>query len=288
MNHLGPWWPVWTCEGLDETTIVTVAVYHGAMRPSLAFVSALATLACKPPPEAPEDLDELCGYLYSHHADEDTAAMEAGLSNLLAWLDLHWEEASEGYVVTELTQATVDNLDGTGRSVEGILGLAMAHRSSHGVYDSAYAIAGTDQDVVFPALYDSYEREYLGDDQCFLDQECPRLEALEEMVTSYALGVTSTSSAHSQYLWAELEDGDAMVMRNWFVSPPEVNFDWISIQEQYYLNLFLPRGNSSYRLQAMWLVFEQDNVPEDLALSMATSDMADNFEQLDAYLEGAR
>jgi len=258
------------------------------MRRTLPIVLALSCFACKPPPDAPEDLDDLCGYLYSHHDDEDLDAMEAGLSNLAAWLDLHWEEASEGYVVTELTQETVDSLDGTQRSVQGILGLAMAHRSSHDVLASATAIAGTAQDVVFPELYDSYEREYIGDPECFLDQDCPRLEALEEMVTSYALGVTSTSNAHSQYLWGEPDPGSAMVMRNWFVAPPEVNFDWISIQEQYYLNLFLPRDNGSYRLQAMWLVFEQDNVPEDMALSMATSDMTDNFEQFDAYLDGGR
>ena len=258
------------------------------MRRSLIPVLCLAAIACKPPPDAPKDLDELCGYLYSHHDDEDLDAMEAGLANLLAWLDVNWEEATEGYVVTELTQATVNDLDGQERSVEGILGLAMAHRSSHPVYESAYAFAGTDQDVVFPELYDEYDREYLSDADCFLDQECERLEALEEMVTSYIGGITSTSNAHSQYLWAELDEGDAMVMRNWFVAPPEVNFDWITIEEQYYLNLFLPRGNGSYRLQAMWLVFEQDNVPEDMALSMATSDMTDNFEQLDAYLDGAR
>ncbi len=257
------------------------------MRPLLPLF-ALAALACKPPPDAPEDLDELCGYLYSHHADEDTAAMEAGMANLLAWLDVHWEEATEGYVVTDLTQETVDSLDGSSRSVEGILGLAMAHRSEHPVNESAYAVAGVDQDEVFPELYEEYSREYLSDEQCFLDQECERLEALEEMVTGYALGITSTSNAHSQYLWVDLDEGSSMVMRNWFVAPPEVNFDWITIQEQYYLNLFLPRGEASYRLQAMWLVFEQDNVPEDVALNMAVSDMTDNFEQFDLYLDGAR
>ncbi len=243
-------------------------------------------LGCKPPPDAPDDLDQLCEYLYSHHADEDLETMEVGLDNLIAWLDLHWEEASEGYVVTELSQQTANSLDGNEHSVQGILGLAMAYRSDHGVVDSGLAFAGEDQSVVFPELYDEYEREYLSDEGCFLNQSCERLEALEWMTTSYALGVTSTSNAHTQYLWVETSTGTAMVMRNWFVAPPEVNFDWITIREQYYLNLFVPHNQGSYRLQAMWLVFDQDNVPEDLALSMATSDMTENCEQFDAYLDG--
>ncbi len=258
------------------------------MRSSSLLLPLVMALGCKPPPDAPSDLDQLCEYLYSHHADEDLETMEVGLDNLLAWLDSHWEEASEGYVVTELSQETANSLDENEHSVEGILGLSMAHRSDHGVYDSAYAVAIEEQDTVFPDLYDEYEREYSSDEGCFQDQSCERLEALEWMTTGYALGITSTSNAHVQYVWVETEAGTAMVMRNWFVEPPEVNFDWISIQEQYYLNLFLPRNNGSYRLQAMWLVFEQDNVPEDLALSMATSDMTENVEQFDAYLDGAR
>ena len=109
------------------------------------------------------------------------------------------------------------------------------------------------------------------------------------MESHFALGVVSISEAYNQYLWVDLADGPAMLQRNWLVEPPDVSgplSDYIEVDEQFYLNLFLPRSGGFWRLQATWMIFSQDGVPEDAALTLAVNNMTDNSDTLDTYLEG--
>jgi hypothetical protein len=42
----------------------------------------LLSLGCRKVPPAPEELDELCGYLFAHFDEEHPDALEQGLLNL--------------------------------------------------------------------------------------------------------------------------------------------------------------------------------------------------------------
>lgn len=244
----------------------------------------LLLAACKPPPDAPDALDDLCGWLFAHHADEDPEAMQVGLGSLSTWLTDNWEAAAEGVVVTGLEDPVVDALDGQDRSVEAILGVALPTRSTWAAEVAGAALASTGRDQLEPEGYSSYTRTFEGDLDCFLARECPRLEAREEMVVDFGLGIVSTSRAWNQYLWVQVDAGWAMVQRNWLMEPPDVNFDWLVVEEQYNLDLVQPDGDGSLRLQATWMVFQQDDVPEDAALNMAVDEMEDNAANLDAWL----
>ena len=61
-------------------------------------------LGCKRLPEAPETLEELTNYLFEHFDDEDTDSLEAGIINVEAWLDVHMEQANEGYKIEDLSE----------------------------------------------------------------------------------------------------------------------------------------------------------------------------------------
>jgi hypothetical protein len=257
------------------------------MRTALIALIALSALACKPPPEAPAELDELAGYIYGHHPDEDPAAMQAGLQSLTDWLDANWAEAEEGYVISALSEETVDAVDEVDRSSEEMIGLAVPTASVYSVDQAVYAMVGVMCDEVYPDMFWEYERDTFGDADCFLARECDRLEAREFMESHFPLDVVSIAQSYNQYLWVELEGGWAMVQRNWLEMPPEVSgplASYIEVDEQFYLNLFLPADEGFWRLQATWMIFSQDGVPEDAAMNLAVNNMVDNSETLDEYL----
>jgi MYXO-CTERM domain-containing protein len=257
--------------------------------PRLLVVAALLPAGCKAPPEAPEELDELAGYIFARHADEDPAAEQAGLTRLTEWLDLNWGEAEDGYEITGLDEATVDSLDEVDRATEGMLGLAVPTESVHTVDEAAYAMLAVSESEVYPDMFVEYEREVFGDLDCFLDHACDRVEARENMESHFPLDVVSISQAYNQYLWVDLGAGPAMVQRNWIEFPPEVTgplASYIEVDEQFYLNVFLPREEGFWRLQATWMIFSQDGVPEDVAMNLAVNNMVDNSAILDEYLAG--
>ncbi len=244
-------------------------------------------LGCKGPPEAPAELDELCGFIYSHHADDDLEPMQVALENLNTWLSDNWEEGSEDYEVSPLEESVADALDEEDRSVQGLVGLAVATSSIHTVDQATYAMVGVDEDVVYPDMFSDYSREFYGDPDCFLDHDCARLEASEHYISDFSFVVTDNQT-YNQYLWVETSGGWSMVHRNWLVEPPIVEGSmarYVEVDEQYYLNLFLARGAGFWRLQTTWMVFTNDFSSMDAALTIAANSMTGNSETLDEYLD---
>ncbi|MFH1469204.1 MAG: hypothetical protein ABIO70_32750 [Pseudomonadota bacterium] len=247
----------------------------------------LFAVACKPPPEAPSELDELAAYIYAHHADEDPAAEKDALEKLTAWLEQNWADAEEGYEIGALDEATMDSLDDVDRATEGMLGLAVPTASVHTVDEAAYAMLAVLESEVYPDMFVEYQREEIGDVDCFLAHDCERVEARENMKSDFVV-VESVSQAFNQYLWVDLDDGVAFVQRNWLEYPPDVTgtlASYVEVDEQGYLNLFMPRPEGFWRLQATWMIFSQDGVPEDAAMQMAISNMQNNSKTLDEYLD---
>ncbi len=242
----------------------------------------LLLLACSPPPEAPAAFDELVVWLYSQHADDE--AMVSGVTQLQTWLDEHGDTLDESYLVGTLTEATVDGLDGTDRTNEGMQAIALVTQSDHPVDDQAYAMIGADLMEVYPDMFVAYDRTWEGDPDCFLDHGCPRLEAQEDYESHFALGVEVFGSPYNQYLWTDTDAGPAMVQRNWMVEPPDVNVDFAQITEQMYLNAFLPRAGGAWRLQATWAIYATDSL-EDMVATLVTGSMEDNHEALETWLD---
>ncbi len=249
-------------------------------------IPMLLAAGCPRPPDAPTELDDLCSYLFVHHPDEDEAEMAAGLGNLVDWLDEHWEETADGFVVDGLDEATVDSLDGVDRSTEDILGVAVATRSEHGVDDAASALLEVDQKLVEPDWYETFDRTFLTDLDCFMARDCLRLETLERMEVNLAMGVKSTNEAYNQYVWVPVDDDWALVQRSWLVEPPEDNSPLLEVYEQYYLNAFVPRSGGHYRQQTTWLVNDQSILGEDGTLYMVALGMETHAENLEAWLDG--
>ncbi len=249
----------------------------------LLILGLVVAQACKPPPDAPTQLDDLCTYLFSHHSDEDSANMEAGVNNLITWLDKNLEMTLEGYSVSGLDSTTTGALDGQERSVLGIFGVAVGTESAFPLADAVYAMVAVDQEEIHGDYYSDYQRDYLSDPACFLAQSCPRLEATEEYEAHFTLGITSRNYTHNQYLWVDTYGGLAMAHRAWLVEPPEVDFYWLQVEQQYYLDVFVPAAGGHRRLQVTWMVNNQDAVPQDLVMNLVIDGMIDHSDNMEDW-----
>ena len=121
-------------------------------RPLLTSLSLTLAVGCKPPPQAPQELEELCAYLFHHMADEpdEDGAMlefEAGITNLDAWLNKgnNLENTLEGYQITALDSEAVDALGNqSARGVDELIGAAVAIDHPFGRKRMAFATVVAD------------------------------------------------------------------------------------------------------------------------------------------------
>ncbi len=255
--------------------------------PMLLSALLLPSLACAPPP-APKELDELCGYIFAHGSDENPRELQAGLANLDAWLLANLEETLEGYTVTNLSEATVAAIDDRNHNVDEMLGAAVG-TISEGYEPYAMAIAMTieDQTEVEPDSHVGYERTYLTDEQCFADLECEILETTNRLYDNYFMLGDVDSENYAAFRWVETEKGLAMVQISWLTRPSEVERESFELNDQYYLNIQLPKDGGTLALQSMWVDarLNDDSVSEELALSLVVSQLQKRYEYIEEFLD---
>lgn len=246
----------------------------------------LILVACKAPPEAPQDLHELAAYLYEHCWDDDPESLQVGLEQLTTWLDANPDVAFEGYAVAPLSEAAVDALDAKDRTTTDMVGLSLTRMSHHPIEDSAWALVSVDHAEIYPDAIEEFDREYLSGPECFVERSCDRMETIETLHNTFLLGLESWGTAHNQFVWADLEGGTAMVNRNWEIAPPETNSDLLNVDERAYLSVYVPGTTFTWRLQALWTVYSDDNdAPENLTSSLVLDFFADGHDDLETWLD---
>ncbi len=263
-----------------------------AMRAIALIPFALLAVGCRQVPPAPEELDELCGYLFAHYDDEHPDALEQGLYNLDTWLLNNLDETFEGYSVTNLSDTTVSALDDRDRNTDAMVGAAVGTESVYTPYALGVPQLVDDQEDLFPDAHEHYERTYLTDADCFEDMSCDFAEVQNYIEDDYPIIGEMIINNHGQYRWVETEKGTVWVQRTWLDVPIDIGVDWIEIHDQYYLNVLLPYGEGTLALQSMWVEAYWDGLPisENQAQLLLISQMQNVYAQLDEYVgtEGAR
>jgi len=63
--------------------------------------------------DAPEDFDSLTDYLFQNLETEDQKILEAGVDNIIDWLDGYGHELLEGYRIADLSLDAIHTADST-------------------------------------------------------------------------------------------------------------------------------------------------------------------------------
>ncbi|NOY28452.1 MAG: hypothetical protein GXP62_21555, partial [Oligoflexia bacterium] len=202
------------------------------MRAAILMIPLLPVLlvGCKRPPEAPAKLSDLCSYVFEHMADEDDAALAAGVESLAVWFQDHGlEEPEDGYELNNIDADAVYSLGDIDLSeisreefADSLAGAAVVNQHKHSLDDLAYAIVEADQMDVFPDDYDVFERTFLSDLGCFMDHTCDQTEALNYSEASYP-GISVKSENHAQWRWVDTDNRSALVHRAWLTGPADIS-----------------------------------------------------------------
>ncbi len=219
----------------------------------MRYLFLIPTLVACAPPEAPEDLQLLAAYIFTHADDEDDAELKAGLDNLHIWMGLdHEEDIEEGYQINLLGEEAVSDLEGTDFDLtEDLVGAAVAHESSHGVGGFAQVMIAEDWETVIVDQYEYYDKTYTEGEDCMVDRDCLVAKANSESEL-VQLGISIVSKNRIQYRWVETDEGWAFVHRSWLTEPPTVSSDLVDPQSQFFLSVVLPR-DPVVRVQATWI-----------------------------------
>ena len=269
---------------MAATTVSKTPILSTA--PLAAALLATVGVGCKAPPEAPDKLEELAVFLFQHADDDDPAALQAGVENLDLWLSKHVDEAREGYTVTRLSSDAIEGVGIDPTLSNGLVGAAVASTLPKGPRKVTRALVLADPTKVYPDTYETYERTWIDDPDCFVAQDCESAQMRAHTVSAYPMGLDVTSDFKAQYRWVETEQGMAMVQRTWLRKPAEVSQDWVAVPAQFFLSVNLPQGGRTLRLQTTWIAAELGDtpVPEATALNMVIDSMVSGDEELAEWI----
>lgn len=256
------------------------------MRPLLAIVAlSLSLTGCKRPPEAPQKLEDLCAFLFEHFDDEDPGELEQGVANLESWLGRHFEETLEGYEVESLAQSSVRSLSGPGVDLSDLIGVASAYDITHPFEDVVRILVKHNPATIYSS-YEAAERTYETGTACFLQENCDRLDYLQDAEAVYPLNLKADMTLGGQIRRVDLGDYRAMIQRTWF-ERAEFSLSWLNIEESYSLVVTLEDGENTRRLEAIWVItsFGEAPVPEALAMQLTLDTIQKSGGELQTYLD---
>ena len=246
----------------------------------------LLGLACKRPPDAPGELEELCEYLFLHMQDDETEELQAGLMNLEAWLDADLQSTSEGYTINKLSLEAIATTGKTSENTDNLVGAAVATESVYGMTRLAEALVTDDQAELWSDNYNVFDRTYDSDASCFPDRECESLTGATYGEATWAGLIDVVSQSSVEFRWVETESGWMMMQRSWLDKPAEVSWESVEVNGQYFLGILLPDGGETIRMQATWIDTDYGSLPvdEDFALNQVVKSMQDTSATLEDWI----
>lgn len=236
-------------------------------------VVLVSVMACAKPPEAPEDLDALTHYLIREWNNEDPAVMEAGVANLMAFLDgvdLDREVSVQdrAWEITSLAEEDVEDIDHPGRDPSITYGVGVAMASNRPIEDHVSWQLQSDLVEAEPTAV-QYDRDWEDDTElCFGDRGCPVLLTVNEIERQNLL-MSLAFTYHKHFRWVEMEDGQAgMISRGWITESVEGAQGRSQLWQTYNVEAWLPDGDRTRRYQVLWA--ESDIAGASDAIQIAT------------------
>ena len=176
------------------------------MRTSLILSAALC-LGCRPP-DAPEEYEELVSYLFEHAADEDEAALLAGLDNLALWLSgENLASAEEGMTISNLSASAAAGLEGHAHTTEGLAGVSMVTNSGYGGQILMEALTQYNFKTIIPEVYLEYDRTFDEGLDCIVSRECLWADGSVYTLSDWGILGEVEADRRIEFRWIETDMG---------------------------------------------------------------------------------
>ena len=220
--------------------------------------------ACVPLPEAPDELDELCRYLFREWDNEDHRVMEAGVRSFddsIGEIDLDGDLVARSFDIPDLDEDDLAGLDiPEGAELSAMIGVSLGRRSAWEPVWHARLATVVDQAPAEPSS-SQYERSFIDpeDPSCFPEQECDSLITMNRVQKSNLL-YTAWIDMWKTFRWVDVVGSngrdtgrDAIVARVWIPEVFEGEAGNSFIYQTYAMDIWLDSEvEEPVRLQANW------------------------------------
>ena len=245
-------------------------------------------LSCRSIPDAPKSLDLLGSYIFENFDQDNPQYLQQGVSNLDIWVSENREAVLEGYRIENLSQVAISELGMSDDTIlENLLGAAVATDVQNTLDVFLPTILKTDPMELSPDAYGYFHQDWNGNIDCFLQKECDLLTYIPEGLLLFPLGLEIESTVSGQFRWVHVDDMSYVVQRRWMVEPGKSNKDWMQIDQDYALAIFIPMSDGLRIVDLEWVVTYLGDmpVPEDFVLKLAIEAMQDSRTDVDSYID---
>lgn len=222
------------------------------MRSALILPVALS-LSCRPP-DAPVEYEELVSYIFEHAADDDDAALLAGLENLTLWLSgENLEAAEDGMTISNLSSSAAAELEGHAHTTDGLAGVSMVTNS---VYDGSVLMDALTQysfKTIIPDVYLEYDRTFDEGVDCIVSRECLWADGSVYSLSDWGILGNVEAERRIEFRWVETDMGWVFLQRWWLTEPSVGDTLGLVIEDQYYIGVNFPMSSGTQRVHASWL-----------------------------------
>ena len=255
----------------------------------------LLFVACKPPVDAPKEIDDLSAYMYANFDGNGTdgdGALPAAvitLEDYLLTLDLALSSDVDDRAVS-LSALTAADLDGTaapdGVDLTAQVGVAVSAETPLTMQQEVAMIMDTNQVCIASDSTAYHKVNVLSGGDCFADGECDLLETSNEfLIDSISDGWLDT---FKDYRWVTLEDDrKAVVSREWMPNVAPATSGDNSWDQRFAVVVWLPSddGSKTYRYYAIWSSVTTI-LTDDLYANMVKDGLDDYYNNTVAFSNG--
>lgn len=230
----------------------------------------LLLLSCAKPETAPRDLDALIHAFWGFYEEGTDDEVVAAMIELDAIVE---EDPTKGtYSDLEKEEAAIvdvewnaDPGDATGVEVTSAIDCTL---------DEAEKILASDeQDELYPDNYDTYEREYITSIDDYFAGDVDTVEWETTYGATVPIAGSYTTFVHAGQRRASTSDGTVILARTWMPNPAEATSDDLRFLQDYQIDVWWERGDSTANLFATWRQFEFGDLDPDYVVNLALGGM---------------
>ncbi len=251
------------------------------MRAPLFLLLVIAS-ACRGPDPAPDRIEDLLGWMFQHADDEDQDALSDGVDKAAVWVDAHFDETLEGYVINPLTEEQLTAVGAGGRDRTQIRGVALGYPFTADAGEVAAQLMLQRQ----VADQDTGDREDVtlveGDSTCFANGTCDWVVFDVDQITELGFGIELETWNRYQYRRLDTELGEVLMLRSWSLQTPEATTDLFSLLQTYQMWMLLPDGDGHRSIEGEWVDARvgDDGLDMDFVMNMWINGLRDTDERL--------
>jgi hypothetical protein len=219
-------------------------------------LTALLAAGCRPPDPAPVTLDDLAHLFLAQVGLQVHARIVAGGDDLEAWFERAGLDGEPtGGTLTDLTQAEVDAIEELRWRPDPApcAGVYVISQLSCDLGRAADIALEPDQLALFEGSHEAYERTWDNDPGCYADGTCDAVDwhaLIEDDLVMYDISYEMVVRLRRSR--DEADTPAALLVRSVMPEPAAEEVDSGGFEQSYHLEAYVPRGDGTLHLYAMW------------------------------------